>query len=193
MALNQLYPFPKPIYLIHLQLFWLFCYLQTWISISLINFDLASQALPITSPYLYCQMSWKTNLCPWYPLFTHHIFSLYISINRFPSQLHDWHHFWRPPETSFVLGLKVPVLNSHHFSNINHYNTCFQLLSSHLPPHNQTKMHPSTYILLIPFSILLFNSLLFLFFLSFNKTACQFSIYLLLPPWTAPQTPMLNL
>lgn len=45
---------------------------------------------------------------------------------------------------------KVPSLNSHHFTNINPYHTCSQLLSTHLLPPEAIK-HPGTHILLVLF------------------------------------------
>lgn len=154
MSLAQLYPFPNPMYLIHLQLF-LMTLLPSNMSFHflLIKFDLASQALPTTSLYLHCQKSWKTNVRSSYPLFTHLIKQSSISVAGLTSLLKTTRnliHTWF--ESTF--------LNSHCFSNINHYNPCFQ----QLPPHKQAKASQHLYLL---------NFLLY--------TASQFSIILIFP------------
>lgn len=93
--------------------------------------------LSVLSFYFYCQKSWMVNLCPWY------ISSYIPSLNL--SQMQNW-----PPATSVILDSKVPSLNSHHFTNINPYHTCSQLLSTHLLP-PETMKYPGTYILLVLF------------------------------------------
>lgn len=123
----------------------------------LIKFDLASQALTTTSLYLHCQKSWKTNVRSPYPLFTHLIKQSSISVAGPTSLLktiRNLIHTWF--ESTF--------LNSHCFSNINHYNPCSHLLSSHLPPHKQAKASKHLDLL---------NSLLY--------SASQFSIILIFP------------
>lgn len=122
MTLDQLYPFPKPIFLIHLQFF-----LPSNVSFHFFN----KLSFHFTDPgnYLSLLMSFVYSL---------YILSLNLVKQLSFSDAELTSLFLRPPETSFILALKVPSLNSHNFSHI-HYNPCSQLLSRHFPLHKHTK------------------------------------------------------
>ena len=97
--------FPKA-YLSHPSptFFWLLCHLQTWVSTSLINFDLASPALPTVS--LFSLVLPKV-LDEKFMLTISFVDSSYIpSLGRLLSQRQDGHHFSKAPSRILVWAWK---------------------------------------------------------------------------------------
>lgn len=163
-------PFPAPTYFIHLQLFSFLSHPQTIL-------DVASEALPNSSLYFYCQTPWMRNVCPSYPLFTRHRHPLGTLLSSFLSQMQNWHCFSEATSSLIHAGLESAILN------LSLLPKC-QPLQALPPAALQPPPTPTNKPKSIPVPAFFWVSMctasrfsVVLSFLSFTPRACQFSSY----------------